>query len=96
MLTDAFTAMAAEVRNHASEFMPGGVCCTANITPELRKRLSGMPLTLVSAERIFARVKRRAERGGKQRHDTLSGAELCAMDKTVVWVRGPDVNTSGL
>ena len=96
MLTDAFTAMAAEVRNHAAEFMPGGAFCTANITPALRKRLSGVPLTSVSAERIFSRVKRRAERGGRQRHDTLSGAELVAMDKTVPWARGADVNTEGV
>ena len=35
-------------------------------------------------------------RGGKQRHDTLSGAELCAMDKTVTWSRSDGVNTRGV
>ena len=87
MLSAAFTAMAASVRNHAAEFMPGGSCCTANITPELRKRLDGMPLTSVSAETMFARVKRRAERGGISRHDTRMGAVLCERDKTVAWAR---------
>ena len=88
MLSAAFTAMAASVRNHASEFMPGGCCCTANITPELRTRLDGMPLTSVGAETMFARVKRRAERGGISRHDTRMGGVLCERDGTVAWARG--------
>jgi hypothetical protein len=95
MLSDAFSAMAAAVCNHASEFMPGGCCCTANITPELRARLSGMPITSVSAETMFARVKRRAERGGIARHDTRMGAVECSRDKTVVWARDK-ANTQGL
>ena len=95
MLTAAFTAMAAGVRNHASEFMPGGPCCTANITPELRTRLDGMPLTSVSAETMFARVKRRAERGGVARHDTRMGGVLCERDETVGWARSK-ANTQGL
>ena len=87
MLTAAFTAMADGVRNHASEFMPGGCCCTANITAELRQRLDGMPLTSVGAETIFARVKRRTDRGGVARHDTLSGGVLVDRDGTVAWTR---------
>ena len=87
MLTAAFTAMAASVRNHAAEFMPGGRCCTANITPELRKAMDGTPLTSVGAETMFARVKRRTDRGGISRHDTLSGIVLCSRDKTVGWTR---------
>ena len=83
MLTAAFTAMAASVRNHAAEFMPGGRCCTANITLELRKAMDGTPLTSVSAETMFARVKRRADRGGISRHDTRMGAVLCDRDGTV-------------
>jgi hypothetical protein len=88
MLSAAFTAMAKSVRNHASEFMPGGVCCAANVTPALRERLSGMPLTSVSAETMFARVKRRADRGGISRHDTRMGSVLCERDDTVAWARG--------
>ena len=88
MLTAAFTAMAESVRNHASEFMPGGVCCTANITPELRKRLGGMPLTSVSAETMFARVKLRVKQSGISRHDTGIGKVLCERDGTVAWGRG--------
>jgi len=87
MLTAAFTAMAAGVRNHASEFMPGGCCCSANVTPALRARLDGMPLTSVAAEAMFARVKRRAERGGIARHDTRMGGVLCERDGTVEWAR---------
>ena len=87
MLSAAFTAMVAGVRNHASEFMPGGGFCTANLTAELRQRLDGMPLTSVGAETMFARVKRRAERGGISRHDTRMGAVLCDRDGTVAWAR---------
>ena len=87
MLSAAFTAMAAGVRNHAAEFMPGGRCCTANITPELRKAMDGTPLTSVGAETMFARVKRRTDRGGVSRHDTLAGNVLCSRDGTVGWVR---------
>ena len=88
MLSDAFTAMAGGVRNHAAEFMPTGAFCTAKITPEMRKRLDGMPLTSVAAETMFARVKRRADRGGRARHDTRMGAVLCERDGTVGWARG--------
>ena len=90
MLTAAFSAMADGVRNHASEFMPGGCCCTANITLEMRERLSGVPLTSVSAETMFARVKRRAEAGGIARHDTRMGAVVCGRDGTVGWARSKD------
>ena len=78
MLSAAFTAMAAEVRNHAAEFMPGGAFCTANLTAEIRERLEGMPTTSVGAETMFARVKRRAERGGISRHDTRTWARWSA------------------
>jgi hypothetical protein len=70
----------------------GRVCCTANLTAELRERLNGMPLTSVGAETMFARVKRRADRGGVSRHDTRMGAVLCDRDKTVAmgaWEGGP-------
>ena len=82
--------MAAGVRNHASEFLPGGCCCTAKITPELRKRLDGMPLRSVAAETMFARVKRRADRGGIARHDTRMGQVLCQRDGTVAWARSKE------
>ena len=44
-------------------------------------------LTSVGAETMFARVKRRAERGGVARHDTRIGAVLCERDGTVAWAR---------
>ena len=75
--------------------MPGGSCCAANITPALRERLSGVPLTSVSAETMFARVKRRADRGGVARHDTRMGAVLCERDGTVAWARAA-AHTQGL
>ena len=77
MLTAAFTAMVDGVRNHAAEFMPGAAFCTANLTAELRTRLDGMPLTSVGAETMFARVKRRADRGGVA--TTLAWGECCAI-----------------
>ena len=95
MLTTAFTAMAAGVRNHAVEFMPGGRCCSVNITPELRVAMNGRPLTSVGAETMFARVKRRTDRGGISRHDTLSGNVLCSRDGTVGWSR-KQANPGGL
>lgn len=95
MLTAAFTAMAASVSNHAAKFMPGGRCCTANITLELRKAMDGTPLTSLSVETMFARVKRRADRGGISTHDTRMGAVLCDRDGTVAWTRGQQ-NPDGL
>jgi hypothetical protein len=88
MLAAAFTAMAAGVRNHAAEFMPGGSLCSANITPVLRAAMDGTPLTSVSAETMFARVKRRADRGGIARHDTRMGGVMCERDGTVAWTWG--------
>eukprot|EP00965_Chrysotila_dentata_P017552 583318-Pleurochrysis_carterae.AAC.1 len=35
--------MAAVTRNHATEFLPGGICAAEQITFERRERLSGMP-----------------------------------------------------
>ena len=64
MLAAAFAAMAKSVRNHAEAFMPGGACCTENITPALRQAMSGTPITSVAAETVFARAKRRVARCG--------------------------------
>jgi len=88
MLSAAFTAMALGVRNHAAEFMPGARLCSANITPTLRASMDGTPLTSVSAETMFARVKRRADRGGISRHDTRMGGVMCERDGTVTWCMG--------
>ena len=49
--------------------------------------MDGTPLTSVSAETMFARVKRRADRGGTSRHNTRMGAMLCDRDNTVGWTR---------
>ena len=87
MLSAAFTAMAKGVRNHAEAFMPGGACCTTNITPALRKAMSGTPITSVPAETVFARAKHRVTRcgGGRVRSDTLCGATACNRDATHAW-----------
>ena len=70
MLTAAFTKMADGVRNHAAEFIGEGRFVKAKITPELRAAMDGTPITSVMAETVFARIKRRADRGGIPRHDT--------------------------
>ena len=57
ILTAAFRLMAPSVRNHTSEWMPGGHFSTENINHELRARLDGMPLTSVAAETMFSRPK---------------------------------------
>eukprot|EP00965_Chrysotila_dentata_P054778 1819333-Pleurochrysis_carterae.AAC.2 len=46
--------LVAATRNHAAEFLPGGICATEQISPELRERLSGMLMTSTGAERLFA------------------------------------------
>ena len=75
MLAAAFSSMADGVRNHASEFLPGGRCCMANITLELREAMSGTPTTSTSAETLFAAVKRRAERHGDEWERVVAEAE---------------------
>ena len=49
--------------------------------------MDGVPITSVAAETMFARVKRRADRGGIARHDTRMGAVLAERDGTVEWLR---------
>jgi len=49
--------------------------------------MDGVPITSVMAETMFARVKRRADRGGISRHDTRMGAVLAERDDTVEWLR---------
>ena len=43
-------------RNHASEFLPGGCCAQDQITPALRERLSGCPMTSTGAEARYRRL----------------------------------------
>eukprot|EP00965_Chrysotila_dentata_P178859 5906310-Pleurochrysis_carterae.AAC.1 len=54
LLSAAFTAMTAATRNHAAEFLPGGICAAKSITAEDHERLSGVPMTSTGAERLFA------------------------------------------
>jgi hypothetical protein len=96
MLKAAFTGMADSTRNHAAEYLPGGPCCSANITPELRKAMDGTPTTSVMAETMFARIKRRAEWGGAARHDTRIGLTLCDRDKTVDWLASKGDKAQGI
>eukprot|EP00965_Chrysotila_dentata_P159736 5277100-Pleurochrysis_carterae.AAC.1 len=55
LLSAAFAAMATSTRNHAAEFLPGGIYAAEQITPEMRSHahddMSGMPMTSTSAER---------------------------------------------
>lgn len=88
MVAAAFSAMAASTRNHASEFLPGGVCATDKISPELRARLSGCPMTSTSAERMFALGRAHDKRAGAARDDTKAGVVLGGMDNTVAFMRG--------
>ena len=60
----------------------------ANITPALREEMAGVPTTSTSVERIFALFKRRADRGGVERHDNRAGAVACKRDRTDEWLRG--------
>lgn len=87
MVGAAFSAMAASTRNHASEFLPGGVCSSDKITPELRARLNGCPLTSTSAERMFALGRAHDKRAGASRDDTRAGVVLGGMDNTAEFMR---------
>eukprot|EP00965_Chrysotila_dentata_P003069 100172-Pleurochrysis_carterae.AAC.1 len=51
LLSAAFAATAISTRNHAAEYLPGGICAAEQITLEMRTRMSGMPMTSTSAER---------------------------------------------
>jgi hypothetical protein len=87
MLSAAFTAMAKSTRNHASEFLPGGICALENLTLELRERLAGMPMTSTGAERAFAVGRRHDVIAGASRDDTRSGVILGDMDDTHKFMR---------
>ena len=52
-------------------------------------------LTSVAAETMFARVKRRADRGGISRHDSLAGAVACKRSGTSQWCK-TKANADGL
>jgi hypothetical protein len=87
MLAAAFTAMAAATRNHASEWLPGGDFALDKVTPEMRVRLAGMPITSISAERMFALGRFHDQRAGASRDDTRSGVILGGHDDTAAWMR---------
>lgn len=96
MLKAAFKGMVESTRNHAAEYLAGGPCSADKITPELRKAMDGTPTTSVLAETMFARIKRRAERGGAARHDTRIGLTMCDRDKTVVWLADKGDKAQGI
>eukprot|EP00966_Prymnesium_polylepis_P134556 3110136-Prymnesium_polylepis.1 len=60
---------------HASEFLPGGICASDQwqITAELRRRLSGCPMTSTGAERMLAIGRRHDEPLGDVRAKLLTG-----------------------
>lgn len=83
MISAACAAMANATRNHASEFLLGGICAQDKITDELRARLSGCPMTSTCAERLFALGRAHDARAGASRDDTRAGVILGGMDSTV-------------
>eukprot|EP00965_Chrysotila_dentata_P165248 5456414-Pleurochrysis_carterae.AAC.2 len=76
LVTAAFSAMASATRNHAAEFLPGGICAAEQITPELRERLNGMPITSTGAERLITLGRAHDVRAGASRYDTRAGVIL--------------------
>jgi hypothetical protein len=93
MLTIGFTAAADTVENHASEFIGDGVFSAAKDTPELRKKLDGVPPTSTPCESLFASVKLRTGQQGVARHDTRVGGVVAKRDRTVAWAWGLDPET---
>eukprot|EP00965_Chrysotila_dentata_P258326 6213185-Pleurochrysis_carterae.AAC.2 len=73
LLSAAFIAMASATRNHAAEFLPGGICAAENITAEVCERLSGMSMTCTSAKRLFALGCAHDVRAGASCDDTRAG-----------------------
>eukprot|EP00965_Chrysotila_dentata_P021277 704562-Pleurochrysis_carterae.AAC.1 len=67
--------MAAATRNHAAEFLPGGICAAEN-------RLSGMPMASTGAERLFALGRAHDVRAGASRDDTRAGVVFGHADGT--------------
>jgi len=88
MLTVALNAMAKALEVHASEFIGDGVFSAAKDTPELRKKLEGVPTTSTPCEALFAAVKRRAVVEGVARHDSRMGVVMAKRDRTNEWARG--------
>eukprot|EP00965_Chrysotila_dentata_P001133 37024-Pleurochrysis_carterae.AAC.1 len=86
LLTAAFTAMAAATRNHAAEFLLGGICATEVITAEDRERLSGVPMTSTGADRLFALGRAHDVRAGASRDDTRASVFLGHADGTAAWM----------
>ena len=93
MLTVGFTAMVAALEIHASEFIGDGPFSAGKDTPELRKKLDGLPTTSTPCESLFAMMKRRAEREGVLWHDTRVGAVLVKRDHTVAWAKALPTET---
>eukprot|EP00965_Chrysotila_dentata_P152113 5026227-Pleurochrysis_carterae.AAC.1 len=79
--------MAAATRNHAAEFLAGGVCAAESITAKDRQRLSGMPMTSTGAERLFALRRAHDVRAGASRDDTRAGIIFGHADGTAAWMR---------
>eukprot|EP00965_Chrysotila_dentata_P098718 3263934-Pleurochrysis_carterae.AAC.1 len=50
-----------------------GASALQQITPELRERLSGMPMTSMGAERLFALGSAHDVRAGASRNNTRAG-----------------------
>ena len=87
MLTVALNVMAKALEVHASEFIGDGVFSAAKDTPELRKKLEGVPTTSTPCEALFAAVKRRAVVEGVARHDSGMGVVMAKRDHTTTWAR---------
>eukprot|EP00965_Chrysotila_dentata_P017507 581881-Pleurochrysis_carterae.AAC.1 len=78
LLSAAFTAMEAATRNHAAEFLPGGVCSAESITDEDRERLSSMPITATTRVRASSLGTTTAWRLGCASAPTAMSGSCCA------------------
>lgn len=88
LLAAAFGKMVDETKNHASEWLPGGKLCSANITPELRARYDALVSTSTCVERLHAIGRDVDERGGMQRSETRGGLVLARNNGQAAWLAG--------
>ena len=88
LLAAACRKMAEETENHASEWLPGGKLCSANLTPELYARYDALVSTSTSVERLHAIGRDVDERGGMQRSETRGGLVLARNNGQAVWLAG--------
>ena len=88
LLAAACRKMVEETKNHASEWLPGGKLCSANLTPDLRARYDALVSTSTCVERLHAIGRDVDERGGMQRSETRGGLVLARANGQAAWLAG--------